>query len=424
MTALFRSEALQARSHARLGTVFLAQPLGHHMAAWLAALLIALIAAFACFGSYTRKATVTGILSPAEGVLRTVSPGAGLMSEVGVREGQEVAAGDALFTISGERRSGSGATQQLIGEQLDKRRALLVRNAALARERHAERLRSADDRLGAIAGELEQLAKEAALLEGRERLGQAHLRRQEESVRTGYLSPAALELAQSEQLALQGQVQAIGRTRATLLRDRATAQAQRRDAELQYRIEASDVDASLAVLSQESTENDARARMVVVAPFNGTVTGVSAQVGQTVAAGTVLATLMRQNTPLVAHFYAPSRQAGFVEVGQTVRLRYAAYPYQKFGMGEGEVVEVSRSPYAPQELPAHVAAVLGTSSGASEPVYRISVRLSRQSVAAYGVDHSLKSGMVVEGDVLQDTRRLYEWVLEPVYAVSQKFGGK
>jgi membrane fusion protein len=101
-------------------------------------------------------------------------------------------------------------------------------------------------------------------------------------------------------------------------------------------------------------------------------------------------------------------------------LRYAAYPYQKFGMGKGEVTEVSRSPYVVQELPTHIAATLGALSQGGDPVYRVTVSIKDQAVQAYGLAHTLKAGMLAEADVVQDTRRLWEWVLEPVFSLSER----
>ena len=89
-------------------------------------------------------------------------------------------------------------------------------------------------------------------------------------------------------------------------------------------------------------------------------------------------------------------------------------------MGEGEVVEVSKSPYAVQELPTHVAATLQSLAQAGDPVYRVTVRLKHQRINAYGTQHALKPGMLAEADILQDTRRLWEWALEPIFSVTGK----
>ena len=140
--------------------------------------------------------------------------------------------------------------------------------------------------------------------------------------------------------------------------ERTTLAAQIDEVRLQAQTEASELDKSRALLAQESAEQQGRTKIIVTAPVAGTITAVAAQTGQNLAGGVLLATLLPvdtngQSNALEAHFYATTRQAGFVEKGQTVLLRYAAYPHQKFGMRNGEVTEISRSPYVVQEFCPH-----------------------------------------------------------------------
>jgi membrane fusion protein len=98
-----------------------------------------------------------------------------------------------------------------------------------------------------------------------------------------------------------------------------------------------------------------------------------------------------------------------------VRVRFAAYPFQKFGQYDGEVVEVSRVALAPAELPAQLAL-----SAPAEALYRVTVRLASPAVMAYGTAQPLAAGMQLEADVMQDRRRLIEWVFEPLIALGRK----
>ncbi|MCZ2136249.1 MAG: hypothetical protein LC098_12650 [Burkholderiales bacterium] len=61
-----------------------------------------------------------------------------------------------------------------------------------------------------------------------------------------------------------------------------------------------------------------------------------------------------------------------------------------------------------------------TLAQAGDPVYRVSVRLKDQRINAYGTQHALKPGMLAEADIVQDTRKLWEWALEPLFSVSGK----
>lgn len=98
-----------------------------------------------------------------------------------------------------------------------------------------------------------------------------------------------------------------------------------------------------------------------------------------------------------------------------VLIRYQAYPYQKFGQFEGRVREISGSPLHVGEvaLPA-----IAQGSGGGEPVYRVRVDLDSQYVKTYGRYQALKPGMVLEASVLLDRRRVYEWMLEPLYSIA------
>ncbi|UVJ44494.1 HlyD family efflux transporter periplasmic adaptor subunit [Pseudomonas sp. LS1212] len=334
-TSLFRTEVISFSRQQGMGHVLIHQPWGYRVATALAGVLILLILAFGYFGTYTRKATVNGLLVPENGMLRLTASSTGLLTDVKVVEGQQVKAGEVLFIISGERLSIAGGTQKLISEQLNQRLLLMERNRALADDRLAGQVRMADSRLAVISEELRQFQEEIRLLKRRTALAQAHLERQQELVRAGFISIAQLQQAEAEQLTIKGQQQSIQRARNSLNRERTELLAQRQDMLLRHQSEISEVDRGIALVRQEQVESDVRSEQVVVSPFDGLVTGVSVQRGQHVAAGTLIASLIPHGAILSAHIYFDSRRVGFIEAGQPVLLRYAAYPYQKFGMGRG-----------------------------------------------------------------------------------------
>ena len=89
--------------------------------------------------------------------------------------------------------------------------------------------------------------------------------------------------------------------------------------------------------------------------------------------------------------------------------------------------DVSKTPFAPSELPANLAStilsnaqqsILGANS--NEVLYRVKVKLKRQTISAYGHDQPLKPGMTLEADIVQDSRKIWEWVAEPVLAVTHR----
>lgn len=168
----------------------------------------------------------------------------------------------------------------------------------------------------------------------------------------------------------------------------------------------------LAIVEQEAVEHESRSRAQVLAPATGIVTALTQGPGQSVQAGVTLATIIPAGSELEAHLMVPSRAVGFIEPGQRVLLRLAAFSYQKFGQVAGTVARVERSPISE-----------GVPGTGAEPVYRITVRLARQSVTAYGRTQQFKAGMTVEADILQDRRRLIEWVVDPLVSAAKGRAG-
>ncbi len=161
----------------------------------------------------------------------------------------------------------------------------------------------------------------------------------------------------------------------------------------------------LAALTQERVEMQAASAVVIVAPVAGIVATQIAKSGQAVREGQPLFTLLPGEGRLEAELLVPSRGAGFITPGDRVLLRYPAYPYQKFGHQQGRVARISRSALGANELDA----LLG-SPGSGQPLYRVTVALARQSIVAYGKEEALRPGMLVDADIVGETRRLAEWL--------------
>lgn len=241
------------------------------------------------------------------------------------------------------------------------------------------------------------------------------LAKQEELGRAGFISELALQQKKDELVDLEVRLAAVERQQTGLHRDIATSEDELRQLPNRTGSQLAGLDRALAGLNQESIEVQVRDRYAVTAPMDGTVTAITGEPGQS-AGNQSLATLLPAGSELEARLYLPSRAIGFVEAGQAVRLRYQAYPYQKFGQYAGRVIAVSRSQLNPNEALPNIPAIVQ----APEGQYRITVKLDAQHVTAYGKPQALVAGMVVEADIVQDTRRLIEWVFEPLFSVTGK----
>jgi len=428
---LFRSEVLAERQTQYLGTVLLAPRLSDHLFALAAVLATAAVLGLLFYGEFTRKARINGWLVPEKGLVRVFAPQPGVVTGLFLKEGEQVHKGQRLLALSAELQSSTlGATQAEVARRLAERREAL-REERRQRERLlAQQQRAYAYRVEAIRTEQTQIESEIALVKSRVGLAQRNAAMNRELRDQGFISEQLRQTAEGDKLEQEARLGALQRQRTALMRDQAALEGELRDLPLKTAAEVAIVDRNIAAVDQELAEAEARREIVVPAPQDGTVTAILAELGGHANVASPLLSIVPTGTSLEAHLYGPSRAVGFVHQGQRVLLRYQAYPYQKFGHYEGTVTSVSRSAVSPGELPpqlasiAGVTGVTGAAGGApAEPVYRITVALARQTVTAYGQPVVLQPGMQLEADVALESRRLYEWVLEPLYTITGKWHG-
>jgi membrane fusion protein len=423
---LFRPEVIAERQTQWLGTVLIAPRFSHSLFTAFAALTAAAILGLLIFASYTRKERINGWLVPQQGLVRVFAPQAGVVTQLYVREGAEVRKDTPLLAVSTDLRSEAlGATQEEIARLLVARRASLTTDRDLQQRMFTRQTQELSSRLAALRSEQQHLAQEFDLQKKRLALAEDFAAKQRYLRERGLVIERTLQEAEQDRLDHALSVRAIERNRLATEREILTLEGQLRDLPLKSQSQLAVIDREIAGLEQELAETEARRQIVIHAPEDGMVTAIQAEPGSRADATVPVLSIVPAGSKLQAHLFSPSRAIGFVRPSQHVLLRYQAFPYQKFGHHEGVVASVSRSAISPGELPQQLSALAGQTgtSGTSEPVYRITVDLASQTVAAYGEPVRLQPGMQLEAHVLIESRRLIEWVLAPLFTISGSWTG-
>ena len=418
---LFRDEALAERQTQWLGTVLLVPRLSHTLLAGLGAAAAAALVGLLWFGSYTRTARIGGWLVPQDGLVQVFAPQAGVVTAVHVHDGSAVSVGDPLVVLSAEVQSATrGATQLEIGRLLTSRRSSLRTAVTRRTQQQALQARALTDRLTAVRAELAQLARNIALQQSRAALAAASQARERELRRQGFTSDEALQAAEERRIDQYAKLGDLQRTRLAVERDALAVREELDGLPLKADVDLAALQREIAAVEQQLAEAESRREVVVPAPAAGIVTTMQAALGGRPTASVPLLSIVPAGSPLEAHLFSASRAIGFLRAGQRVRLRYQAYPYQKFGHYEGELISISGTAINPTEMPAPLVG-LTSLVGTGDPVYRLVVRLAQQSVTAYGQPVALQPGMQLDADVLIERRRLIEWVLDPLYTLTGKW---
>jgi HlyD family secretion protein len=138
----------------------------------------------------------------------------------------------------------------------------------------------------------------------------------------------------------------------------------------------------------------------ILAPVSGVITGLtSTQPGYKVQANTPLGDIAPGNSRSVVKVEIAENDRAFVREGLPVKLKFNAFPYQRYGIINGTLEYVS-----PATKP---------SSQTKQPVYEARVSLERDHYTVADTRYPLRYGMTATVEIVVRARRLIDLALDP-----------
>jgi HlyD family secretion protein len=153
------------------------------------------------------------------------------------------------------------------------------------------------------------------------------------------------------------------------------------------------------------------------APQAGIVQNLATHtVGTVVSPGTVLLSLVPDSEPLIAVVRIKNADVGFVHVHQKVRVKIAAYPFERYGMLDGTVLDVSPDASSGGNGGNSASRNNNASNSAVPPTtsYKALIALDSQSLNSGQSKLPLVAGMQVSAEIVEGKRSVLEYLLSPV----------
>ncbi|MDO8812814.1 MAG: HlyD family type I secretion periplasmic adaptor subunit [Gallionella sp.] len=416
--------------------------------------LLGLLFIWVVFGKLDVVASAEGKLLP-QSYLKIVQPSEqGLIRDILVEEGQHVKAGQTLMRMDTTLTEADGKT--LESDTQGKRLTLRRIDAELAGRPFARQ--PGDTPASANSGNLytqtlaqyraNRTAYETALsqessLHDKAQSDQAaaeeirtkllktlpHYRQQDEAyqrlAKDGFASKImandkARERIEKEQ-DLKSQEYLIHSAQASLTQSSRKLAQITADYRRQLQTERADIDDRLDKSQGELTKQQYRRNLhELKAPQDGIVKDLATHtIGTVISPGTILMTLVPSGEILRAEVWVGNQDVGFIHTGEPVKIKFAAYQFQKYGMVEGKVAHLSAdaSDTNQQQQQAN------NKAGSNLPfAYRTLIDLKAQHIIADGVRHSLAPGMQVTAEIHLGTRTILEYLLSPVLGAFQEAG--
>jgi len=421
------------------------------LAGWCLRLLFALVVClllWAAFGRLDIVAVAEGKIVP-EGYLQIVqSPEQGIVRDILVGEGEQVAAGQVLVrmdpvisdadasTLTREYHVRSIALRRIDAQLADRAMARgpvdPVDIFAQADAQHAANLQAYRNALAQEEAVREKAENDlAAARETRIKLERtlplyaAAEAAYEKLVKDGFAGNLMAADKQRERIEREQDL----KTQEFIIRSNLAliAQSERRSMQItadyrrQLQAERVEVAAQSERLRQDLAKQRHRQGLLELrAPQAGTVKDLATHTAGTVAApGTILMTLVPGGETVFAEVWLGNHDVGLVRPGQDVKVKFAAYPFQKYGMVEGRVKQVSADA---TDTPASPARADQPPGRPLSLVFRTIVLLQHQELVVDEARYPLVPGMQVSAEINLGTRTVLEYLLSPVRKVVHEAG--
>ena len=408
---LFRSEVAEKAAQrydgdalvvpTRLQSIFIAI-----LFAWLVSLIFFLI-----FADYAKQETLRGWLDPESGTARIYADRAGLIADTLVAQGDRVTRGQALLHVRVDRSLANGASLDavLAAEQQTQKRLLEDQLARTERSLPQEQ-RDIETRIAALEGDLVLQREQEQALERQYGLAVAQHARVAELREQGHVSQTQLIESESAELELLNRFHAAKRE---VLATRSALEGLRIEAGTlvdRHAERVTEIRTAISEVNQSLARLDFQSDYIIRSPIDGTVADLQVSLGQRVTTQTPVVSVVPEDATFSVSLAAPIRAVSQLEPGQTVKLRYDAYSYQKYGVFPATITAISDVALLPNEL-VHAPIAL------REPVYRISAELDSAELDREIV---LRPGMTLTADVKVEERRLIDWLLNPFVSLLRR----
>jgi len=142
----------------------------------------------------------------------------------------------------------------------------------------------------------------------------------------------------------------------------------------------------------------------LIAPVNGVVLQVADRsVGSVLREAETLVTLVPDKADLYIDASVPSRDVSYLKVGDDVRVKLEAYPFQRFGTVRGvlDVIGADSVPMKPDDA-------------TSPLVYRLQVRISDNVAALAARGIRIRPGLVASAEIKTGKRSIMSYILNPI----------
>lgn len=206
----------------------------------------------------------------------------------------------------------------------------------------------------------------------------------------------------------QGQLEQAQAEKERLLAQFAQKKAEGEQNQLQIQEQIQQLEVELTQLQAKITEtrnlvSAAKTQLeqrFLYAPVEGVVLSLNIdRSGEVIQPGQTLAEVAPKSAALVLRANLPTQEAGFIELGMPVQVKFDSYPYQEYGLIAGKITSISPDTKSDEHL---------------GKVYKVEISLEKNYVTQNHEKVYFKPGQTASAEIIIRRRRIIDIMLDPI----------
>jgi HlyD family secretion protein len=384
----------------------------------------ATILPWAMLSKVDETGSARGRLEPQGKVLKLDAAVSGTVTAINIKEGQTVTKGQILLKLDSELARAELQQAQAKLEGLHNRinQLELLKNQSIASSRTQQLQNQAQDseqlaQLYQIQQRLNSSKRVHILEKGRLKVAENDVKRHKYLWKQGAISKTKLEEVEGamlERKRLSEQAQSdIEQATTEIAKQKSTNQRNQRTGELSVletqkqlkELQSQHVDVQSEIAQTKKQIYYLRLQMqqrTLLAPTDGTIFQLTVNhAGAVLQPGQTVAQVAPKGVPIIFRAEIPSTESGFLRIGMPVKLKFDAYPFQEYGVLEGNLSWISPD-----------SKMVETPQGKQEN-YELEITLKQTYIQNQNKRVYLTPGQTATADVIVRQRRIIDFLLDP-----------
>lgn len=338
--------------------------------------LILLCIIFLLRSEYSRRTTVKGNIQLSSDVVRIYAQLPGRIEMINFYQGNHVKKNATLATLINQHKFSNQNAETSIENLIQKKEEIIKDEISTSAKLNKMEIEKLHGQIKNTNNEVSILNEEIKLQEDKIEMQIKTKERYQKLASDGFISAANLQEKDEELLNEKRLLSNLKRTKM----EKATSME-----DIKKTIKSLPSTMVATVLTKEKEIKNERKEIVerkinsiteISAPLDGTILDYNISMGQWIETNHPVAMILPDNGRFEAQLYVPNKAIGFIKTGDKVKIRYEAFPYQKFGHASGFITHISKTPILPGELK--------NIPQQNEPVYKVKVEIEKNWISAYG----------------------------------------